>query len=1035
MKESKTNSQKIAKDGLLDRRTELDFYNQSWALAKRYFPKWTSSYPEGFVPDFNASSISDPGLVTLRLFADLARYLTQQINFAPTNQNLSFYDFLGLKQQLPELALAPIVYDLAPNDSSVIVEKGRQVTADYDPQILFEMLRTVKVLPLTVSEILFIDSYSDTRVSYGSQLGNPGISNRFPHQLYLGDVELFNFMSSSTEVEIRFYGSNLSKEWFSQWVIYDNKSSFKVDVHGDYDQLTALLSPNGRVSEIVSPLPDALSEKGADLSWIRIEPLESARVVENGGMCLPEITLIEAVLLDREGVIPDCTAFNDSPLDIKKGVNPFGKTPQTKDAFYIGSFVFGMKGVSVSLKVEISPLDTTNISAQLTWEYWDGLEWLPMLVNDGTNSFTQSGNILFQLSEQVKSCTINGLKNYWVRCCITSGAYGFSGQTVITESAAQIFSRVPSTVLCDCVLCDPNVVRSNLVKWFDGNHINFGFKYQSPQYWPPFIKSLLISYEYVKSPSESLAYNSGLFTTLEEDRRPYIPSNSFPALCIGFQVSESLIPFGEVFSVLFILKENCRMCNIDPEFHYWTGKQWKAMPLEWIDYQLVGAFIVGLRIPEDIDQSYLYGSKKLLWVSMKSSFIRNPADLFMAIYVNAGIAVGYSTIENKVLGSGTGQADFSIKCPSVPVLNLKLELFEESESSNDFTIDSGSSTTVPNLGIEGSSEENIPDNEDSINVVEGEENSGIWVRWKEVNTFAFSGPRDRVYILDPIHGIIYFGNGVQGMSVPTGDNNIRAKFYQTPLNKSQSMVPVGSLNQLQTSDSGIQSVRNPMMANGAVNMQTRPDFLKKAPSILKSRQRAMSSSDFIALAKLASPRVARASLISNLEQTTVDIQILTDVVTDSYVPSRSLINQVEAYLRTHTVASASSLIRVFGPQYLPVDIVVQGVPVQKSLSESERADFNLKIRESIRHYLDPIQGGPTQKGWNPGEEITMYPLSKRLKELSLLKHVEVFGLKGQSRIPMRRDVLPVPGDLDILFLTTGKSQSSIRASSLGKVDQ
>jgi hypothetical protein len=1007
----------IVTDGLLDRRTESEFYNQSWELAKRYFPEWTSSYPAGYVPDFNALSIADPGLVTLRLFADLSRYLTRQLNRTPTNQNLSFYDFLGLRQLLPEPALAPLVYTLAPNGLAVSIEQGRQITTTYDPLILFEMLRPVKVMPVVLSDILFQDPGEDTCTDYGSQFLNAGLSKRLPHQLYLGDAELFDFMSATTKLKIRFSGANLYPKWFAKWTLYKDGCAFPVDPKGNYDQLTAVLSVKEDPGAVAPAVPDELVAQYPDDSWVRIEPGRSVRVLENMAALLPEITRVEAVLVEETGVLPTFSAFNDSPLDIKKGVQPFGATPVTNDTFYLGSYVFGMKNAQVQLHVEVTPIDINNVSAQLSWEYWDGLNWLPLFVQDGTNAFTQSGEIKFQLTEQVQPCTINGQTDYWVRCCITSGAYGYKGQTVVTESAAQIFSRVPNNVLCDDGQGDPGIVRAHLIEWFDVNRINFGFKYQDSQYWPPFIQSLLICFEYVKAPSTVLAYNNnGDWTKLTEDRRPYIPATTPTFLSTGFQLTAGQDLKGEAITTLFILKEGCRMLSLAPEFYYWNGTAWKSMTVEWSDCRLVGAIMVGLQIPEDIVPSSLYGSKAMYWISMQSPAAHNPADILAGIYVNVGIAAGYTTIQNRILGSGTGQADFSIMCPDAPVLNLVLEIFESSDSDDEVSSDDRASGIVYSQSLESSVAEAAANSGDENGTEANDGSDGAWIEWKAVDTFAYSGPRDRVYILDALDGTLYFGNGVQGMSVPLGSNNIRARSYLTPLGRSKAVVPVGSLNQLQTSESGIQSVSNPMVANGVVDMQSRPDFLNQAPALLKSRQRAMSAGDFIALAEQASPRVARALLVPDPENAVVNIQILTNVAEDSYVPSADLIAEVTACLQSHAVACAGTRITVSGPRYQPVDLVITGIPLQNYLSASEWTSCENEIRKNVCDYLDPLTGGPNGKGWNPGYPVATYPLNKRLKELSLLEGAEAVDRKGKNRISMDMNLLPAPGDLKIRFL-------------------
>jgi hypothetical protein len=56
--------------------------------------------------------------------------------------------------------------------------------------------------------------------------------------------------------------------------------------------------------------------------------------------------------------------------------------------------------------------------------------------------------------------------------------------------------------------------------------------------------------------------------------------------------------------------------------------------------------------------------------------------------------------------------------------------------------------------------------------------TGVWVRWHQVTDFYQSGPASRHYTLDPITGVIQFGDGLQGKIPPVGRDNIRAVRYR-----------------------------------------------------------------------------------------------------------------------------------------------------------------------------------------------------------------------------------------------------------------
>ena len=56
---------------------------------------------------------------------------------------------------------------------------------------------------------------------------------------------------------------------------------------------------------------------------------------------------------------------------------------------------------------------------------------------------------------------------------------------------------------------------------------------------------------------------------------------------------------------------------------------------------------------------------------------------------------------------------------------------------------------------------------------------GVWIRWHHVADFADSSSVSRHYILDPVNGVLAFGDGKRGMIPPVGRDNIRAVLYRT----------------------------------------------------------------------------------------------------------------------------------------------------------------------------------------------------------------------------------------------------------------
>jgi Baseplate J-like protein len=67
---------------------------------------------------------------------------------------------------------------------------------------------------------------------------------------------------------------------------------------------------------------------------------------------------------------------------------------------------------------------THSSSARLIWEYWDGLSWQTLTVEDGTRSLTHSGLVELLMPETFCPALLFGIEQYWLRIRWEQGSYG-----------------------------------------------------------------------------------------------------------------------------------------------------------------------------------------------------------------------------------------------------------------------------------------------------------------------------------------------------------------------------------------------------------------------------------------------------------------------------------------------------------------------------------------------------------------------------------------------------------------------------------
>ncbi len=140
------------------------------------------------------------------------------------------------------------------------------------------------------------------------------------------------------------------------------------------------------------------------------------------------------------------------------------------------------------------------------------------------------------------------------------------------------------------------------------------------------------------------------------------------------------------------------------------------------------------------------------------------------------------------------------------------------------------------------------------------------VQWQEVDSLAEQGPRDRVFVTrGGATGTVtvQFGDGVNGSRLPTGSDNVRAK-YRSGLGSSGN-VDAGAIATLLTKPLGLKSVTNPRAAAGGADADG-PDAIRQAaPLGLVSLSRLVAVRDyedfavtFAGVAKAAAKRFAGA---------------------------------------------------------------------------------------------------------------------------------------------------------------------------------
>ncbi|MCI0398945.1 MAG: putative baseplate assembly protein [Chloroflexi bacterium] len=119
------------------------------------------------------------------------------------------------------------------------------------------------------------------------------------------------------------------------------------------------------------------------------------------------------------------------------------------------------------------------------------------------------------------------------------------------------------------------------------------------------------------------------------------------------------------------------------------------------------------------------------------------------------------------------------------------------------------------------------------------------VLWKEVPDFYGRGPNERVYITrrtDEGSVVVQFGDGKTGARLPTGQENVRAR-YRRGIGTA-GLVKADQISLLMTRPLGIKAVTNPQDTEGAADPESRDDARRNTPLTVMTLDRIVSLRDY-----------------------------------------------------------------------------------------------------------------------------------------------------------------------------------------------
>lgn len=1025
----------------IDQRTFADIVRQilgdpeTKGLRDYYTPGWTST------------SSDDPGVVMVNLFARLMDIIIERLNKVPDKNFVYFLDMLGVERLPGNPARAPVTFTL-PEGSTTggeVPEKTQVATVQTEEAqaIIFETEKSMFATPVKLQKVFSInpskDKYEDqTQIATGSKTGqfrvfggDPTNDPLLDHILYLAHDQLFAFKESVRLILTLQMKDDLSLEphlssidnWNVEWERFVKEGEeYKPNEIPPFSDETDRLTKSGAITFYnflgTEKTTQSMQAKGGgEAHWIRCRLVKS---IPARFSTLPKIDTIKAkVRIARRDLDPDLAFFNNISIDLSKDFYPFGEAPKFNDTFYLASDeVFSKANAKIGINVNLSKSKKPGPSRdlKLKWEYWDGQSWKQLtLTSDSTNKFphkfTHNGDISF-ICPVMTAVEVNGQLSHWIRVRIVAGNYGLEAHYVKTD---RDFEFVKSTLAPPSIATLKLNYRLNIPEMGDGVDVQKCLTYNDFTYTDRTTE--------VQTPNNNNAFPP--FTWVEDTE---------PALYLGFDKAfgdKSISIYFALVEKLSLSDEGGAESNSDEktplivawEYSGSSGK-WARLEAEDGTMNFTTRGTVTFIGPSDFTKTSKFGHN-LFWLRARldSGTYDSPPQL-KGVHLNTTWASNIMTIKNELVGSSTGERDQSFRLSRTPVLKGQIISVKELEMPSEEEKTIIEKEEKDRLRVEEGREMTEEEKEGLVKLIKNEVTGEdeIWVRWHKVDNFLSSNSKSRHYVLDRIEGEISFGDDENGMIPPVGKDNIKAEFYQAGGGSRANRVAIeNAIKELKTSLPYIDKAYNVDGAAGGSDAERMEETKNRGPQTIKHRDRAITTEDFVWLARQASTQIALAKCLPTtnkklaFEPGSVAVIIVPESDEPKPLPSQELTHQVQNYLTERGLSTVVQRIYVLGPGYKEVSVIAEVAPKDRN----QASVIEGRIVKNLQNFLHPLKGGPECKGWEFGRSVyisEIYSVIEGTEGVDYVKSVILNDDPSLEEVPVDKNSLVFSGVHDIKMI-------------------
>lgn len=249
-------------------------------------------------------------------------------------------------------------------------------------------------------------------------------------------------------------------------------------------------------------------------------------------------------------------------------------------------------------------------------------------------------------------------------------------------------------------------------------------------------------------------------------------------------------------------------------------------------------------------------------------------------------------------------------------------------------------------------------------------------KWQEVDNFDESNSDDRHFLVDRMNNRIHFGDGVHVM-IPRNVSGVAFKIITRCCAGENANLEKETITDSLGNLMFVDRIYNPIKAYGGMNMETIDKALRRGTSILNSRRRLITATDYEREVLNFSSRIRQAKAICGLKKDgtfdpgAVTIVILMEDYMDGPYSFLHMRNRIMEHLRTRCeITMDIDKIEIVEPLYMRISVDAW----VKILGSEDAFEVSQSLQKILKEYIDPV----TKENWDIGSMIGESQIELRL---------------------------------------------------------